>query len=131
MIDQIKQQMREIVENRASKDPYMTVIDEWRAYWMDQTQNSKEDYDNYFRRAFGVDANMQHHLAKLLSQREANNITALAESALIMLEALERAENIIVEDNCDECGTFQGVRYHVKPVTEAIQKVVELFKGTV
>ena len=121
MIDQIKQQMREIVENRASKDPYMTVIDEWRAYWMDQTQNSKEDYDNYFRRAFGVDANMQHHLAKLLSQREANNITALAESALIMLEALER----ITKTSCyaNPSDLSQNRR---ETAEEALNKVSEL-----
>jgi hypothetical protein len=36
--------------------------------------------------------------------------------------ALEKAEYIIVEDNCDECGTFRAVKYHVKPVSEALGK---------
>ncbi len=44
------------------------VVDDWRAYWMNQTQNSKEDYDNYFRRAMGVDANMGHHLARKFAE---------------------------------------------------------------
>lgn len=30
---------------------------------MNQTQNSEADRKNYFDRAFGVDSNMQHHLA--------------------------------------------------------------------
>lgn len=45
---------------------FLEVIDEWQMLWMNQTQNSKEDYDNYWRRAFGVDANMRYSLARML-----------------------------------------------------------------
>lgn len=45
---------------------FLTIINNWKNYWMHQTQNSKEDYDNYFGRAFGIDANMKHHLASEL-----------------------------------------------------------------
>ncbi len=33
-----------------------------------------------------------------------------------MAEALTKAQNIIVEDECEECGTFKGVRYHIKEI---------------
>lgn len=45
---------------------FIQVIEKWKAYWMNQRQNSTEDYENYFRRAFGVDANMKYSLAKML-----------------------------------------------------------------
>lgn len=50
------------------KDFFLEVIREWKEFWMNQTQNSKQDYDNYFRRAIAVDANMSHHLATLLAE---------------------------------------------------------------
>lgn len=59
------------------KEHFKCVIDKWLAYWMNQTQNSKEDYDNYFRRAAGVDANMRYHLADLLMKEQASLTAAL------------------------------------------------------
>lgn len=46
-----------------TKHEILTIIEDWKFFWMSQTQNSKEDYENYYRRAFGVDANMMHSLA--------------------------------------------------------------------
>jgi len=43
------------------------LIFEWKFFWMNQTQNSKEDFENYHRRAFGVDANMIWDLAQRIS----------------------------------------------------------------
>ena len=42
----------------------LKIIREWKFGWMNQRQNSQADYENYFNRAFGVDANMIHSLAK-------------------------------------------------------------------
>lgn len=50
------------------KEFFLNVIDEWTSFWMNQKQNCQQDYENYFRRALGVDANMRHHLADLLSK---------------------------------------------------------------
>ena len=50
------------------KEHFLKIIEEWQGYWMNQTQNSEEDRQNYFRRAFGVDANMRHHLARMLAE---------------------------------------------------------------
>lgn len=47
---------------------FLRVIHEWEAFWMNQKQNSEEDFKNYFRRAFNVDANMQHDLARRLKK---------------------------------------------------------------
>lgn len=48
------------------KEFFIGVIEKWQCYWMNQRQNSEEDYQNYWRRAFGVDANMKHHLARMI-----------------------------------------------------------------
>ena len=47
----------------------MDAIHEWKNFWMNQRQNSEADYQNYRNRAFGVDANMKHHLAGLIAER--------------------------------------------------------------
>ncbi len=50
-------------EAARDKEFFLEIIESWTRYWMNQTQNSESDRANYFRRAFGVDANMRHHLA--------------------------------------------------------------------
>ena len=62
-----KKILRDSLEKYSDKYMMKEVIDEWLLYWMNQTQNSEADYHNYLRRAMGVDANMRHHLAKLIS----------------------------------------------------------------
>lgn len=51
------------------EDAALEVIKEWKHTWMNQRQNSEADFQNYFDRAFGVDANMQHSLAKKIADR--------------------------------------------------------------
>lgn len=65
------------------KEHYRDIIDEWRSIWMNQTQNNEEDRKNYFRRAIGVDSNMQYSLARMLADdfilarsREADKVQA-------------------------------------------------------
>jgi len=74
--------LRLALEKYSDKYIMKEVIDEWIIYWMNQTQNSEEDYKNYLRRAMGVDANMRHHLAKLISNiaREALTPTQKVEA---------------------------------------------------
>lgn len=43
---------------------FLKIIRDWKHSWMNQTQNDKADFDNYFGRAFGIDANMVHSLAR-------------------------------------------------------------------
>lgn len=52
------------------------LVDKWQYFWMNQRQNSEQDFKNYFRRALGVDANMKAHLYHLLAQaiREASTV---------------------------------------------------------
>lgn len=75
------------------KDNYLEIIESWLSYWMNQTQNSESDRANYFRRAFGVDANMRHHLAgKLAESLQARETALLKEieelkADLVTLEA--------------------------------------------
>lgn len=59
------------------------IANDWKLFWMSQTQNSKQDYDNYFRRALAVDANMRAHLESLISAAlvDASNATKESQSA--------------------------------------------------
>ena len=45
-----------------SESKGLQIAREWKGFWMSQHQNSKEDFENYHRRAFGVDANMIHDI---------------------------------------------------------------------
>lgn len=53
----------------AGKEDFLEVIGEWLMFWRNQRQNSQADYENYLNRASGVDANMKHHLAGLLTKK--------------------------------------------------------------
>lgn len=52
----------------APRGLYRKIVEDWKYYWMNQKQNSEEDYQNYFRRAFGVDANMMYSLEKKIEE---------------------------------------------------------------
>lgn len=47
-----------------TEENLLEAIEEWQSFWMHQTQNSQDDYLNYRRRAFGIDANMRHSLMR-------------------------------------------------------------------
>ena len=51
-----------------SEEKILKIIFEWKCAWMNQDQNSEADRLNYFDRAFGIDSNMQHSLAKRLHE---------------------------------------------------------------
>lgn len=65
------------------KEKFLKIIDEWKCFWMNQRQNNEADFQNYFRRAMGVDANMEHSLARMLAKHaldeRASQAAALAE----------------------------------------------------
>jgi len=61
-IDKLKKQLEMFTEDNVRK-----VILEWKHTWMNQHANSQEDHENYFRRAFGIDANMQYDLARKIA----------------------------------------------------------------
>lgn len=58
---------------------FLKIVEEWKHYWMDQTQNSEADRENYFSRAFGVDANMKHDLARRLAKKVSSPSVKLQE----------------------------------------------------
>jgi hypothetical protein len=50
------------------------------------------------------------------------DVEKLQERVRVLTEALKKAEFIIVENECDECGTYTNIKYHIKPVSEALKK---------
>ena len=54
--------------SKRDEESFLKVIRSWKTIWMNQKQNSEADYQNYLQRAFGVDANMSHSLAKMLAE---------------------------------------------------------------
>lgn len=51
------------------KESAVEIVNKWKRFWMNQTQNSQADFENYSSRAIGVDANMKYHLADLISEK--------------------------------------------------------------
>lgn len=47
-----------------SEKELVEIIREWKWSWMNQKQNSEQDFQNYYRRASGIDANMIYSLAR-------------------------------------------------------------------
>lgn len=52
------------------KDHFREIITKWKFTWMNQRQNDQADFENYHRRAFGIDSNMIHSLAEMLAKDE-------------------------------------------------------------
>lgn len=52
-----------------SESDVLEAVTQWKHFWMNQTQNSEADRKNYFDRAFGVDSNMKHDLARRIVQK--------------------------------------------------------------
>lgn len=74
MTNPTEQAAREFTEAELIK-----VIEGWKHFWMNQIKNTGDqaDHDNYFRRAFGVDANMKYNLAKRLLEAFPSYLSAL------------------------------------------------------
>lgn len=60
--------------NILMEDFYVKVIEKWKDFWMNQKQHNEDDRQNYFNRAFGIDANMKYHLANLLREAVSSSI---------------------------------------------------------
>lgn len=84
-IEKLKAELQKM--QRFDKEHFLKVVQEWKHFWMNQNQNSKEDHRNYFNRAFGIDANMAHHLADKLAEN--GKSARMAEMLLAAVEALE------------------------------------------
>lgn len=62
------------------QDFFIKIIDDWKAFWMNQTQNSEDDFQNYFNRAIGIDANMKYSLARRLEKAVNDKVDELLEA---------------------------------------------------
>ena len=77
----------------------MDIVQEWKSFWLNQRQNSQEDYENYSRRAMGIDANMKHHLADLIDART----LPLREAVAKVLDAASEAlPSVVFSEQADE-----------------------------
>lgn len=62
----------------------LQVVSDWKMFWSNQTQNSPEDQQNYFHRAFGIDSNMKHNLADRMNRFVESKLAPLqAEIAML------------------------------------------------
>ena len=107
----------------ANKDHYLKIIQEWKHAWMNQYDNGQSDHDNYFRRAFGIDANMKHSLAKLLMENSVPTeaITRLIEQHLEALEMIEILKTAAGEYSFDGVPKEVWDQYH-----EFMRKIGEI-----
>lgn len=82
------------------------VFDKWLGYWIYQKQISQEDYENYSRRALGVDANMRCHLVKLIQDEFLPIIDTLVKRDQILSEAIIRTQEQLNKWSCGACSTM-------------------------
>lgn len=73
----------------------IAIIREWKYYWMNQRQNSDEDYLNYFNRAYGVDANMMHHLADKIDKEIGTALQEAERKLEVALKDLSKINKIV------------------------------------
>lgn len=66
-IKRLEAELVELKSRQVSKDRILEIIRSWQMFWTNQYQYDERDFRNYFRRAFGVDANMKHHLANTIA----------------------------------------------------------------
>ena len=78
------------------KEKYIRIIEKWKSYWMNQTQNDEADYQSYLRRAVGVDANMKHHLAQMLADAELSALD-FGNMDVVLQRDLSHAEHAVGE----------------------------------
>ena len=67
------------------------VVEEWQGVWMNQKQNNEADYQNYFHRALGVDANMRYSLSQMMFE----HVQPLNAKIAKLTEALTDARDVI------------------------------------
>ena len=85
----------------SSKDVCMHVVTEWQSFWMNQKENSEADYQNYFHRALGVDANMRHHLADKINEQLVSKLINQRNDLVAQLHT-EEAHKIAIIKRMDE-----------------------------
>ena len=51
---------------RLNEGFFLELISRWKFVWMDVKGTDHKDRENYHRRAFGIDANMQYSLARMI-----------------------------------------------------------------
>lgn len=103
--------MKEQILKKATRDRFKELIDDWQMFWMNQRQNSEDDYQNYWRRAFGVDANMKHSLAETIAKDPLIGIMAETLQVIhdqLFIESLNRYDDGKIGAAMDKLKTFLG-----------------------
>lgn len=109
-------------EQRTFEQELVEVAYKWKHTWMNQRQNSKEDFENYHRRAFGVDANMIHHLAKMMAEAFNGHADQLQSKLDIYEKALEKCITAFscIRHNCPVDGLMLAIDISQQIVIKAI-----------
>ena len=116
-----------------TKDYFLELVERWQSIWMNQKQNSKEDYENYWRRAIGVDANMRHHLADMIAKDPL--LLALVEIAETLESLGEYAANIQRNHHCGQTIEHKfnpDIRKHAKALRElgySLRDIEKILRG--
>lgn len=99
----IDRALSELSKVECDRESFLEVARKWKSFWMNQRQNDEADFQNYFNRALGVDANMTHHLAKMMNEHSDKAIAAATAKLTIMDQKLREARNQII--------AYEGVIY--------------------
>lgn len=113
--------VREILD----ADEVRQVILDWKHGWMNVTGTDEADRQNYFHRAFGVDANMQYGLARRFRERFNPEIQALEEKLRVAVEALQEIKRN--SWSFSNGVSIKGPEFTLmQKASEALQKIEEM-----
>lgn len=83
---------REIDLDASGANSFRDIVELWQMTWMHQTQNNEADYKNYWRRAFGIDANMRYSIEKMCESFHKRQVEKLNNANKILRDALFKIE---------------------------------------
>lgn len=79
-VSELKERVGKLEKLLGDKGFFLNVVNNWKHSWMTVTGTDEKDRENYFNRAFGVDANMKHDLVRRLMHASAKAIAAKEEA---------------------------------------------------
>lgn len=117
----------ELKDAKVEEDVFVKIIDAWKGYWSNQTSNNQADFDNYFHRAFCVDANMKYHLAGKIHNKFIEIVAVLDKFKLKLQEENTQLKERNVELERDLNSQIELANDGIS-VTGKLQREVELLK---
>lgn len=105
-------------ELKIDSEFFIKVVENWRSFWMNQKANTgcQKDHENYFSRAFGIDANMKYHLA-----------SKMHDAVLPVLAALQ-SDNARIKELEKQITTLEAKLQEAETKAKALDQIEKMLR---